>query len=307
MKHHEIRVAVAIWAGVFLSVSAYGQPAPARKRTPATETAGPPEWVRPPVEAVHTTYHTFPSKLAGGPVSYLIYLPAGYEKTNRRYPVVYWLHGRGGSQQGIPGFAERLTKAIESGQAPAMIVVFVNGLPTGGYRDSADGKQPVESIAIQELIPHIDSAYRTVANREGRLIEGFSMGGSGAAKWGFKFSGTFGSISIFAGALHGRGSPSPIPPGLQLEAKDDPWALAEENAARVRGRTVVRVTVGAKDGLARANTAFHELLARLKIDHQFAVIDDVAHTPWPLYDALGEKGWAFYYQAFRLKPGASQQ
>jgi enterochelin esterase-like enzyme len=303
MRYKLVRSAAILFACAVLSASAYGQAAQAGRRAPATETDGPAEWVKPPIEAVHTTHHTFPSKLVGGPVSYLIYLPSGYEKSERRYPVMYWLHGRGGSQQGVPAFAERLTKAMETGKAPAMIVVFVNGLPTGGYRDSQDGKQPVESIAIKELIPHIDSTYRTVATREGRLIEGFSMGGSGAAKWGFKFSETFGSAGIFAGALHGRGSPTPQPAGLHLEStpQDDPWVLAEENADRVRGKTVIRITVGSKDGLAKSNTAFHELLNKLKIEHQFAVIDDVAHTPWPLYDALGDNCWTFYYEAFRLK------
>ena len=287
MRHKGVRFAVVVLVGALLQASGYAQE--------------PPEWVKPPIEAIHTTYHTFQSKIVGGPVSYLIYLPAGYETSGKRYPVMYWLHGRGGGQQGIPGFAERLTKAIEAAKAPPMIAVFVNGLPTGSYRDSADGKQPVESITIKELIPHIDSTYRTIATREGRLVEGFSMGGSGAAKWGFKFSETFGSVSIFAGALHGSGSPSPPPPGLNQLPQDDAWVLAKENADKVRGRTPVRITVGSKDGLAKTNTVFHDLLNGLKIEHEFAVIEGVAHTPWPLYDALGDKGWSFYYAAFRMQ------
>jgi endo-1,4-beta-xylanase len=279
------------------------QDAQARQRERAAQADEPPQWVKPPIEAIHVQHRTFQSKYANGPVSYLIYLPAGYETSGKRYPVMYWLHGRGGGQQGIPGFAGRLTKAIESGEAPAMIVVFVNGLPTGGYRDSADGKQPVESVAIKELIPHIDATYRTIATREGRLVEGFSMGGSGAAKWGFKFADLFGSIGVFAGAMHGRGSPAPIPPGLNLSPQDDPWALAEQNADRVRGKSVIRITVGGKDGLVKSNTAFHELLDKLRIEHQFAVIEGVAHTPWPLYDALGDKCWTFYHEAFRIKHG----
>jgi endo-1,4-beta-xylanase len=269
--------------------------------TPGGKSVGQaPEWVKPPIEAINVTHHTFPSKLVEGPVSYLIYLPSGYDTSGKRYPVMYWLHGRGGSQQGIPGFAERLTKAIAAGKAPAMIAVFVNGLPAGGYRDSPDGRQPVESVTILELIPHIDATYRTIAAREGRLVEGFSMGGSGAAKWGFKFSEVFGSMGIFAGALHGRGSPVPRPAGLDLAPKDDPWALAEEYAGKVRGRTAIRITVGNKDGLVKSNTAFHELLDRLGIAHQFEVIEGVAHSPWPLYDALGDNGWAFYHRAFRM-------
>lgn len=281
------------------------QAGPQQPRAPA-ETDELPQWVKPPIEAVHVQLHTFQSKYVNGPVSYLIYLPPDYETSNKRYPAVYWLHGRGGGQTGIPGFAERLTGAVESGKAPAMIVVFVNGLPLGGYRDSADGKQPVESVTIRELVPHIDATYRTIAKREGRLVEGFSMGGSGAAKWGFKFPDLFGSFSIFAGALFGGGAPpSAKGPVLELPPEDDPWKLAEKCADKVRGKTVARITVGSQDELLKSNTAFHELLDRLKIEHQFAVIEGVAHSAWPLYDGLGDKCWAFYYDAFRMKSDAA--
>ena len=288
--------------GDFLQRHLQARPALASRQV-QTEANQPPQWVKPPITAVHVEHHTFLSKYAGSPVSYLIYLPPGYEKGSRRYPVTYWLHGRGGAQTGIPGFAERLTRAIESGKAPAMIVVFVNGLPTGGYRDSADGKQPVESVTIKELVPHIDATYRTIAKREGRLVEGFSMGGSGAAKWAFKFPELFGSFSVFAGALHGSGAPASAKgPALDLQPDDDPWKVAAKNADRVRGKTVARITVGSKDGLSRSNTAFHEMLESLKIGHEFAVIEGVSHSPWPLYDALGDKCWAFYYAAFRMRP-----
>ena len=286
-----------------LALSLVGFQAAAQQPQTPAETN---DWVKPPIEAVHVQYHTFQSKYVNGPVSYLIYLPPDYDRSNKRYPVVYWLHGRGGAQTGIPGFAERLTAAIESRKAPAMIVVFVNGLPLGGYRDSADGKQPVESVTIRELLPHIDATYRTIAKRESRLVEGFSMGGSGAAKWGFKYPDLFGSFSIFSGALFANGArPSAKEPALEMSPEDDPWKLPGNCADKVRGKTVARITVGSKDGLLKINTAYHELLDKLKIEHQFAVIEGVAHTPWPLYDGLGDKCWAFYYEAFRMKPDAA--
>src|SRR6185436_19404863 len=113
-------------------------------------------------------------------------------------PTVFWLHGIGGAQTGVPMMAQRLTRAIEAKQTPAMIVVYVNGMIDSGY---ADGRFAVETVTIKELIPHIDATYRTIATRDGRMIEGFSMGGAGAAKWGFKHPDLFGSISVLAGAL----------------------------------------------------------------------------------------------------------
>src|SRR5687767_1951231 len=62
-----------------------------------------PSWLMPPVQGANLHYKTFDSKIAGEKVSYLLYLPPGYESSGaRRYPVVYWLHGIGGSQQGVP-------------------------------------------------------------------------------------------------------------------------------------------------------------------------------------------------------------
>jgi len=92
---------------------------------------------------------------------------------------------------------------------------------------------------------------------------------------------------------------------LDRPPEDDPWKLAENCADKVRGKTVARITVGSQDGLSKSNTAFHELLDRLKIEHKFAVIEGVAHSPWPLYDGLGDKCWLFYYDAFRMKPDAA--
>jgi endo-1,4-beta-xylanase len=267
-----------------------------------------PSWLMPPVEGPNLHYRTFESKIAGQPVSYLIYLPPDYEVAkDRRYPVVYWLHGIGGSQQGVPRMAERLTRAIKDGKSPSMIVVYVNGMVRSGYVDSADGKWPVETVTIKELIPHVDETYRTIAGREGRCVEGFSMGGSGAAKWGFKYPGLFGSVSILAGALHDIASLQKRGGGARLREiyggadrynQNNPWLLVEKNIDAIRNRTVVRIIVGEQDGLKETNRRYHEHLDKLRLKHEFHVIPNARHTPNLLYDGLGEKNWSFFFAAF---------
>jgi enterochelin esterase-like enzyme len=267
-----------------------------------------PVWLLPPVEGPNLYYKTFQSASVKAAVSYVIYLPAEYE-TNKTacYPVVYWLHGKGAGQQGLPGFARSFNEAIAAGKCPPMIVVYPNGLPMGGYTDSPDGKQPVESMINRDLIPHIDATYRTLAKRESRMIEGFSMGGSGAAKLGFKYPDLFGSISICSGALHtadtlgGRNGDmldSVYGGRARFDAQSNPWLLAERHADKVRGRTQVRIAVGSRDPLQSKNAGFHELLDRLKIDHEFTVIEGAPHSPTPVYAGLGDKNWAFYAKAF---------
>lgn len=101
-----------------------------------------------PVTGPNLHYKTFDSKTAKEKVSYLIYLPSDYETAkSQRYPVVYWLHGIGGSQQGVPQMAERLTKAIADKKTPPQIVVYVNGMIRSGY---TDGQYPVETVTIKE-------------------------------------------------------------------------------------------------------------------------------------------------------------
>lgn len=250
---------------------------------------------------------SFDSKLAGTKVSYLIYLPPDYEAaTDRRYPVIYWLHGRNGSQAGAGVFAGRLDAAIRAGRAPAAIVVGVNGRKISSWVDTMDGSSPVQSTIIRELIPHVDVTYRTIARREARAIEGFSMGGAGAAKIGFKYPDLFGVVGIVGGALHDlesyrqRGEAFQVIYGGNEEyyLANDAWSLLKKHADAVRGRTFIRVAIGDKDELLEKSTAYHRLLEQLGVEHEFDVLPGATHNPGQVYDGLGEKNWVFYARAF---------
>jgi len=278
--------------------------------SPASAPA-PPQWVREKIEAKNSRYEKFQSKTIGGEVSYFIYVPAEYErKPDARYQVVYWLHGLGGGQGGIPRLVQRFDAAIEAGQAPPMFVVFVNGVRESFYCDSADGTMPVETVTIKDLIPHIDSTYRTIATREGRIIEGFSMGGFGAAHLGFKYPELFGAVSIVDGALADvdamRTRQAEIfqrifGGSLERYASENPRTLVEKNAGAIRGRMAIRLAVGA---LVSGNRSFHEQLTNLNIPHDYDAFD-VGHNPLSIYDSLGEKNWRFY-QRFFLNRASSQ-
>ncbi len=302
------KILFALFALAF-ATSLGAQPAAGARRKGRPPAATPAAWLDPNrAEPAGMKYRTFHSQAAGAEVSYLVYLPPDYDDArDKRYPVVYWLHGRGGSQTGAGTFVSRLSKALEAGIAPAMIVVGVNGMKTSSYVDSHDGRTPVQSMIIKDLIPHVDATYRTIATREGRAIEGFSMGGAGAPKIGFKYPGIFGAVSILAGALHDLESYKLRGAAFQdiYGGKDDnfnannPWKLVEQNADAIRGKTAVRIAVGEKDNLKEANTAFHHLLDKLGIAHDFAVVADAAHSPGPVYDGLGERTWKFYAATFK--------
>jgi len=71
----------------------------------------------------------------------------------------------------------RIDAAIRAGSVPSFIVILVQGLPDVRYINTKDGTRPLEDVIIKDLIPHVDGAYRTLAVRTSRAIEGMSMGG----------------------------------------------------------------------------------------------------------------------------------
>lgn len=273
------------------------------KKGPPPTTDGPPEWVREKIEAKNSYYKTFTSKTIDQEVSYFIYVPAAYEKSpDTRFPVMYWLHGIGGAQTGIPSLVQRFDTAIESGKTPPMLIVFVNGVRNSFYCDSADGKIPVETVIIKDLIPHIDSTYRTVAKREGRIIEGFSMGGFGAAHLGFKYPDQFCAVSIIDGALVDLSTMQTRHSDLYLRifggsedrfTAENPRTLITRNTDALRDRTAIRLAVGA---LVPGNRSFHEQLSDLKLAHDYDTFD-VGHNHTAIYESLGDKNWQFYQRA----------
>jgi hypothetical protein len=141
-----------------------------------------PAWVTPAARGPRLQQRIFDSAAAKSKVSFHVYVPEAHDaERDRRFPVLYWLHGSGGGLSGVPQLAERFDSAIRAGKVPPMLVVFPNGLADGMWCDSRDGKTPVETVILKELVPLVDASFRTVASREGRIVEGFSMGGWGGA------------------------------------------------------------------------------------------------------------------------------
>jgi enterochelin esterase-like enzyme len=273
----------------------------------------PANWLDPNhAEPPGTHYRTFKSPVAGSEVSYLVYLPPAYEANPaKRYPVVYWLHGYGGNQRAGMVFVGPLDAAIRAGKAPAMIAVLVNGLPASFYCDSMDGKWPIDSVIVKDLIPHIDQTYRTLAKRETRAVEGFSMGGYGAAHLGFKHPELFGMVSIGSGAFTDSAEwfpPNAPETGRRMMLRNGPKAYFEatdlatvisKNVDAIRGKTVVRMRVGGDDTLLPNNRAVHDFLTQLRIEHDYEVIPGVAHNSKLMYHALGDRAFSHYLKAFK--------
>jgi enterochelin esterase-like enzyme len=165
----------------------------------------------------------YPSRVTGQMRHILVYTPPGYEADlQKRYPVLYLQHGAGEDEigwirQGHMNFL--LDNLIAAGKAKPMIVVMEKGYavkagsppPTPGkFGKGGFGKgffSAFEDVVVKELIPLIDSTYRTIPRRESRAIAGLSMGGAQAMQIGLTHTDLFSAVAAFSGAGAGKADP----------------------------------------------------------------------------------------------------
>ena len=140
---------------------------------------------------------------------FAIYLPPGYETSERDYPVLYLLHGAGDNHTGWVQFGEVLhiaDKAIMEGSATAMIIVMPDA-NTGqrGYFNSIKGDWHYEDFFFQEFMPFVEKEYRIRKDKHYRAIAGLSMGGGGAFVYALRHPELFSSacpLSAYCGPLN---------------------------------------------------------------------------------------------------------
>jgi len=115
-----------------------------------------------------------------------VYTPVGYDtKTKEKYPVLYLYHGGGEDETGWPNQGKTdfiMDNLIAEGKAKPMLIVMDKGYATkpGEVTGTGQGRTPsttLEEVVINELIPMIDSNFRTLSDRKNRAMAGLSMGG----------------------------------------------------------------------------------------------------------------------------------
>lgn len=264
-------------------------------------------WVNPLPAGAHRqlTHGTFESASMGREVGYVIYLPPSYDdpsKAQDRYPVVYYLHGGlSGTEVRSIGMAAYFDRAIESGVVPPRIYVFVNG---GRHSHYDYGGSLAETAFVDELIPHIDDTYRTIASRSGRGIEGFSAGGRGTARIMFKHPELFCSGAPMAGGhqqerLVYDGRPEESNSAITLDPDYNSWALAERYSASTSPPELsILVVVGTDDFNYEANLEWMTHLESLGIGFERIIVPDVPHSAGQVYDKVGNEVMRFHEACF---------
>lgn len=203
-----------------------------------------------------------------------VILPKGYRDSDARYPVVYILHGAGGTCKVVSDVHEQ-----ELCDRYGVIGVAPDGTKTGWWWDSPrEPQMKLETYVVKDVVPWVDHHYRTLARREKRAIVGESMGGHGACWIGFRHKDLFGAVgNVYGGVdirafegqwnLEKRLGPQAENPGLWREH----CAITE--AAKLRNGDIELLTVvGTDDIFLLPNRRMHELLSANRVAHSYLEI-----------------------------------
>ena len=243
----------------------------------------------------------FESKLVGAPLPYNVILPADYSRDGskqKRYPVLYLLHGLSGSA----GDWVSARAHLADHAAPYPFIVVVPEGHDGWYTDSATvPNEKYESYFIEELIPDVDRRFRTVAAREGRAVAGLSMGGYGSLKFGLKHPELFAFAGSMSGALEAASwlpdekllafvrpsiarvyGPADAPDNETRKANDIFRLVRELTPERTKALPFLYLDCGTEDFLIGTNRDFSALLVEKKVPHEFRQLPG-GHT-WPYWD-----------------------
>lgn len=137
---------------------------------------------------------SFASASLGKDVSYVVDLPPSYDSGDKKYPVIYALHGlfESGAAWERRGLAAALAAARDKGDVPEVIVVTADA-GNSFYVNSASGAY--EDLITKDLIEHVEKTYRVAPGRAGRALFGVSMGGYGALRMAFKYPDRFAAVA----------------------------------------------------------------------------------------------------------------
>ncbi len=247
------------------------------------------------------------SKNADAVLRCFVYTPPEYEKDpSQRFPVLYLQHGGGEDEtgwgrQGHAGLI--MDNLIAEGKAKPFIIVMANSyVPRPATEDSSSGPSPgrrrmfdfsaFTRVLVQDLIPFIDSNFRTIADQPNRAMAGLSMGGMQTRSITLANPDTFSHVGIFSG---GSISPNDVnnAPGFKEKVKLVFVSYGSRELERRRG--------GGRGGFGgdpRENT---EALKQAGINTHFYVSPNTAHEWQSWRRSLHE----FAQLLFQEQPAAS--
>jgi len=170
--------------------------------------------------------HSFNSPSLGVTKYYNIYLPQDYYQSSENYPVVYFFRNHENEWFNTSSLQQITDELLQSGLTGNMILVGPNsGSNNGSYYGCVNMLRPdlapaygigtgmFEDYIVNDLVTHIDTTYRTIADKEHRGIDGFSMGGFISTVIALRNPGVYSSVGSFDGTLMFYNLEDPNVPG----------------------------------------------------------------------------------------------
>lgn len=234
----------------------------------------------------------YQSKTVGTTRKMQVYTPPNYS-ADKKYPVLYLLHGIGGDETEWQRFASvnvMLDNLIADGKAVPMIVVMPNGRAQkndraeGNVFASAPAFAKFERDLLDDVIPAIEAKYSVAADREHRAIAGLSMGGGQTLNFGLTHLDTFAWIGAFSSAPNTKPAKELVP---------------DVDALKKQAKLIV-LTCGNQDGLINISQQMHKYLKENHVDHVWHV-DGHGHDPQHWSSSL----YWFAQQVFQEPQAAS--
>jgi enterochelin esterase-like enzyme len=144
----------------------------------------------------------FYSQALNQDMPYYIYLPPNYATVNKRFPVMYMLHGLGGHREEwlVYGLINVIDHEISIGNIQPVIIVLPQGDKEYWVNHASDGQLWGDYVDY-DLVAHIDSTFRTIRAPASRAIGGLSMGGFGALYHAFTHPEIFGVVGAHSASL----------------------------------------------------------------------------------------------------------
>lgn len=245
-------------------IHSMGRAGPINPDTPATTNAA-----APAPSGSQLLNRTLDSPSLRRQMPYFIYLPARYAESGKRYPVIYMLHGYGGSNTewisyGFPEIADHMMNA---GEIPPTIIVFPQG-DQSYWVNHADGERWGDYTA-HDVVQYIDATYRTIPDAAHRAIGGLSMGGVGALQLALNYPGIFSVVGMNSPTLRDYASALPYFGDEAFFNAHDPIHLVQQYPDRAR-QLKISLDVGEQDDQWHdIVVGFHNELLQLNIPHDW--------------------------------------
>ncbi len=258
------------------------------------------------------------STILGHDVQYSVYLPPGYEASDRSYPVLYLLHGYTDDETAWVQKGE-ISKTADQGIAAGEVAPMVIVMPDGGvsfFVDDYLAKEKYETFFFQELMPAIEKAYRIRQEKKYRAVGGLSMGGYGAAIYAMHRPDLFSTCVALSSAFRTDEDMATMKPkkynrifnklygeGTGAERitahwhQNSPNYLAQTLPAEQLKSIRWYIDCGDDDGLSPGNAMMHIILKERGIAHEYRMRN--GKHDWHYWRTGMAEGLKFISESFR--------